>query len=76
MKVLHVVWYLGQGGAQTYVHDLIKQHRIYEELTPEVLVLNQSGPLGKVLRVCPMRSIRTTVEATISCRTKRQTGGP
>jgi len=49
MKVLHVVWDLGQGGAQTYVHDLIKQHRVYEDLTPEVLVLNKGGPLSAKL---------------------------
>ena len=49
MKVLHVVWDLGQGGAQTYVHDLIKQHRVYEDLTPEVLVLNQGGPLSEAV---------------------------
>lgn len=51
MKVLHVVWDLGQGGAQTYVHDLIKQHKVYEDLTPEVLVLSHGGPLSEAVSV-------------------------
>jgi glycosyltransferase involved in cell wall biosynthesis len=47
MKVLHVIWDLGQGGAQTYVRDLIRQHRDSNRIASEVLALSTTGPIAK-----------------------------
>lgn len=47
MKVLHVIWDLGQGGAQTFLYELLQQHLSLSDITSEVLVLAKKGYLGE-----------------------------
>lgn len=48
MKVVHVIWHLGQGGAQTYLYQLINELiKIRENDQLEVLVLSSSGSLSE-----------------------------
>ena len=52
IKVLHIIWGLGFGGAEKYLHDLVRQQRSTGELCPEVLVLSHRGPWsGKIERL-------------------------
>ena len=46
MKLLHVIWHLGQGGAQTYLYNLLKVQVMDAELLPQLLVLSGRGPLS------------------------------
>lgn len=46
MKVLHVVWNLGQGGTQTYLRDLAKACLGVKNISLCVLVLTKRGPLS------------------------------
>lgn len=46
MKVLHVIWDLGQGGAQTYLRDLVKACLGVDKLSLAVLVLTNRGALS------------------------------
>lgn len=47
MKVVHVIWHLGQGGAQTYLYQLIKElTQIHGAHQQELLVLSSYGPLS------------------------------
>lgn len=49
--MLHVIWNLGQGGAQKYLLDLLRQQ--YGEFSSRVLVLSGPGPLSdEVKSVC------------------------
>lgn len=59
MKVLHVLWDLGQGGAQTYVLDLVRQHLALREIVTEVLALSSTGTLSNEIRKLgiPVKSI-------------------
>ncbi len=48
MKILHVIWDLGQGGAQTYLYQLIKELlRSRPDYCQEVFVLSSQGSLSK-----------------------------
>jgi glycosyltransferase involved in cell wall biosynthesis len=47
VKVLHVLWDLGQGGAQTYVYDLVRQHQALDQVTSKVLSLSHGGPIAE-----------------------------
>jgi len=46
MKVLHVLWDLGHGGAQAYVRDLIQEHLASGKVKAEVLTLNHMGVIA------------------------------
>jgi len=47
MKVLHVIWHLGQGGAQTYLLQLINKIRqLRSDIDQEVMVLASRGSLS------------------------------
>ena len=46
MKVLHVIWHLGQGGAQTYLFNLLKEQIMDNDLEPVILVLGARGTLS------------------------------
>jgi glycosyltransferase involved in cell wall biosynthesis len=37
------------GGAQTYLHDLLKHHTASGKVVPEIIVLNRSGEIGKAI---------------------------
>jgi glycosyltransferase involved in cell wall biosynthesis len=49
MKVLHVTWNVGQGGAQVYLLGLLKELSKYPDLELSVLVLNSQGSLTPIL---------------------------
>ena len=46
MKVLHVIWHLGQGGAQTYLLSLLKEQLVDADIEPLLLVLGVPGALS------------------------------
>lgn len=46
MKVLHVIWHLGQGGAQTYLYNLLSLQVADPSLEPRLLVLGDEGELS------------------------------
>ena len=51
MKVLHVIWDLGQGGAQRYLLNLLEAH--YTQISCSVLVLSSPGSLSaEIETVC------------------------
>lgn len=47
MRVLHVIWHLGQGGAQTYLYNLLKLQIADADLQPRLLVLGKRGALSE-----------------------------
>jgi glycosyltransferase involved in cell wall biosynthesis len=49
MKVLHLIWDLGQGGAQAYLSNLLRFHEKEEGLESELIVLTGPGVLSKSL---------------------------
>ncbi len=49
MRVLHVLWDLELGGAQTYLHDLLKHHTASGKVLPEVVALGETGEVGKAI---------------------------
>ena len=42
---MHIIWDLGQGGAQTYLYDLVSLQKKYRSVEPEVLILFEGGPI-------------------------------
>lgn len=50
MNVLHIIWNLGQGGAQTYLINLVSQLQQREDIENEVLVLSGVGPMSESLK--------------------------
>ncbi len=49
MRILHVIWHLGQGGAQTYLLNLLMEMQKLPNITCAVAVLSNRGPLSRDL---------------------------
>ena len=56
IKVLHIIWGLGIGGAEKYLHDVVRQQLGTCELCPEVLVLSHRGPWSRKIERLGIRT--------------------
>lgn len=55
MKILHILWDLGQGGAQTYVLELVRQLKRADLLISQVLAVSCGGQIAEEIKMLGVR---------------------